>query len=526
MRIRIKPFFIIWGMIFLLLEWRMVVFRDGKYLVQSIGVWLDWPMHFSFMSWFANQPWTMWFQQHPFAATAQNNYPPLLDLLASLSMRLGLDAMDAIRVTGFICALYLISSIYSWILSVLQEEFKAGLAVSLFFLSFGAADAGPVPQFVLGCFLNSPAFMLGLALMCDSLQIFHLVWNGQAVTRFQKWYLSSIPALLVLIHLHSLVCLFFLAGIYAIFSTLKSGKGRFWLMYGISAAVIGLPVLWWQLSGQMPVGAFQWSPWMVEKFFFIPILEFWWKYTGFFLPLALFAVVRKKYFSCPIFWGGLVLLAIYNFIRIQSAPYDNIKLMVVMYLLFCVPIADWVGDLLRKWSRLGLVFGAVICLVLTVSGAQAMGRVLLAQGPFFPLTSEKDRQRAEKLISQSNPQDVILAPLKHHHWALQWTGHPVVLGMRYFLWVHGIPVGQLDSDVAEIYAGGPKAIALLQKYSVRYVIVETGPFYETEQERQVLEYGDRYFKSIVINQEFFEKNFPVVMDNGTEKVFRMTDKQE
>ncbi len=520
------PFLLVWGLIFLLLEWQMVKLENGQYLVQSIGVWLDWPMHFSFMSWFSNQPWSQWFQHHPLAVSGHNNYPPLLDLIGSFLMRSGLDTILAIRVTGFFSAIFLTFMIYSWASVILKDGLKAGVVGSLFFLSFAAIEPGPVPQFVLGCFINSPAFMVGLAMICDSLIIFHRIWSGQSVSRSQTIRLWITPPLLVLVHIHSLICLFVIAAVYALYSIIQWRKARFWIIYGLISTALGLPILWWQTFEQLPGGVFHWSPWMVEQFFQIGVLEFWFKYTGLFLPVVLISVFKKKYLSNPLWMAGLVLFFLYNFVRFQTGPYDNIKLMVVMYLLFCVPVADCLGDLLRQRPIFKPAMAVVIGLSLTITGTISFARVLFAQGPYYLLSTQEDRQRAEKFVALSNPQDLVLAPLKHHHWALQWTGRPLVLGMRYFISMHGLDVPQLDSDVAEIYAGGPKAIELLGKYSIRYVITDSGNFYENESEKNVMKFIDQYFKPLVMNTEFFQERFPVVMDNGTEKVFRIPNEQK
>jgi hypothetical protein len=154
-------------------------------------------------------------------------------------------------------------------------------------------------------------------------------------------------------------------------------------------------------------------------------------------------------------------------------------------------------------------------------GILDFSHVILGDCDSFLLTTKQDRQLAEAFQRQSQPSDVVLVPAKHHHWSLLWTGRPAVLGMRYFVWVHGIDAHELDRDVADIYAGGPKALDLLRKYSVRYVVTESGQFYENSRDQKLMGFMDQFFSPVVINESFFAARFPLVMDNGTEKVFRI-----
>ena len=77
--------------------------------------------------------------------------------------------------------------------------------------------------------------------------------------------------------------------------------------------------------------------------------------------------------------------------------------------------------------------------------------------------------------------------------------------MRYpgHLGSYGIDYGEREQDVKRIYAGGPMADTLLQKYNIEYVLIS--PYERNDMKA---------------NEEFFKK-FPIVAEAGQFKVYKV-----
>ena len=77
------------------------------------------------------------------------------------------------------------------------------------------------------------------------------------------------------------------------------------------------------------------------------------------------------------------------------------------------------------------------------------------------------------------------------------------MGYPGHVWTHGLEFGPRESEIRQVYSGGPNAAAVLKKYGVAYAVV--GP----------LE------RNLNLNEPFFSK-FQMVGDVGGYRLYKIT----
>jgi hypothetical protein len=193
------------------------------------------------------------------------------------------------------------------------------------------------------------------------------------------------------------------------------------------------------------------------------------------------STVRGLYFL-----GICLSVAAFIFV-FQPNNYDNIKFLIYAVFFFCLGIARYLALL----SRAGRWQWVPVTLVLIASGT--LGLIWnIGQHPImYPDRALREAREYRQALPINA---LVLASAYHQHplWAL--AGQPVVEGETDYLFDYGLPWIPLQRDVQAMYAGGPDAISLLQKYRVQYVLI-------SRYERNNISF---------INEPFFIRNFPLI----------------
>src|SRR4029077_9457245 len=99
-----------------------------------------------------------------------------------------------------------------------------------------------------------------------------------------------------------------------------------------------------------------------------------------------------------------------------------------------------------------------------------------------------------KYVREQTPKDaVFLTSDRHNHPIPCLAGRRIVMGYRGWLWTHGIDYHIREHDVLQMFQGSSQAPDLLQRYRIKYVLVER------DQRENFHE-----------NPEFFSSHFPIV----------------
>jgi hypothetical protein len=287
------------------------------------------------------------------------------------------------------------------------------------------------------------------------------------------------------------------------------------LVFGAAVAVVAVPELLWSLSGSASKASefigwhFGWDA--GERSF----AYFWILNTGLTIPLIivggyiLTTYHRRDHQNAEqsnakdlllFYVPFLACFVIANLIKLAPWPWDNIKVLIYWYL-GSIPLMGtalawmWKKDLKFK------ILAALSIAILTLSGALDVWRTLSRQID-IKVFDTQSAQIAEQIKRKTEPRSMFLnAPT--YNSAVVLSGRPSVMRFTGHLWSHGIDYGQREKDVKAIYAGGPDAAQLLQKYNVDYVII-------SPEERS----------SVSPNEQYFQR-FPVVAEAGQSKVYKV-----
>ncbi|NOT49591.1 MAG: hypothetical protein HOP17_17845, partial [Acidobacteria bacterium] len=330
-----------------------------------------------------------------------------------------------------------------------------------------------------------------------------------------------LAGLLPLVHLHSLAVLFVVTG-FLFF--LRLDRWRDWILFGVGVAVIAVPQIIWSMTGSATETAkfFEWHfGWDSRD---LNIVWFWIKNTGIFIPLIAVGIYLKffpqsrkdakeevseekksealsKEYSLLLFYIPFVLLfVISNVAKLAPWEWDNIKVLIYWFVGSLPFVALAISWLWRKGS--GYKVAAAACfIVLILSGSLDVWRTI--SGAVKMRVFESDAVKIADRIKKTTPAKVMFLNAPTYNPAIVLTGRQSLMRYPGHLASHGIDYGPRESDVKMIYAGGPRADELMQKYGIEYVLV-------SPEERLTMK----------ANEMFFAK-FPVFAEVGQYKVYKV-----
>jgi len=267
---------------------------------------------------------------------------------------------------------------------------------------------------------------------------------------------------------------------------------RDWITFFVVASAIAVPqLLWSTFHSAVNAGTFFAFELGWDRGQDNPIW-FWFKNTGFFIPLILAAVLFKSN-------GFLVrrrLLLFYlpftlcfiipNFVKMAPWIWDNIKVLYYWWL----ASAPLVALLLAKLWQQGPIRKAVAVIlfgVVTLAGALDVGGIVLRSGKYEIFSSEG--LAFAELVKQKTPPRALIIHAPVHNTPVFLTGRRSLMGYPGHIWTHGLNFVQREGEIKRIYFGSQDATQLLKFYNVDYAVI--GP-----QERVVMQ---------VINEQFFSQ---------------------
>jgi len=178
-----------------------------------------------------------------------------------------------------------------------------------------------------------------------------------------------------------------------------------------------------------------------------------------------------------LFFLPFLALMIFCFLFITSPnDTDNIKLMYYAYAGAVVVISAWMAKLIVRYRKLQSIVGLAV-LACIASGVLSIVKVAVMSWRIFSPEEIEVGTFARTLPAKS----LFLTGQNHNQPVLCFAGKSIVLGYDFWIVSHGYERSRYDAvlrDLKKMYAGGPQAEALLQKYGVKYVYI--GPPERTE----------------------------------------------
>lgn len=314
---------------------------------------------------------------------------------------------------------------------------------------------------------------------------------------------------------------------------LPGNQRRLWLIFFLAALVIALPQLWWSThdsavkAGTFMGWHFGWDS-TDEVFFktrllssdpqpgavktglirFLDVLWFWLKNTGVFIPLLIAALVWKRggdrLVSRRLLWFYLpftLCFIIPNIFKMAPWVWDNVKVLFFWWVASAPLVALLIARLWQGGIPRRMLAGALL-VALTLAGGLDVFALVTSQKEY----GEFDRAgiRFSQLIRQQTPRQAIVLHAPIHNHPVFLTGRRSLMGYPGHIWTHGLEFAPRQSDIRQIYGGGPQAMSLLTRYGVDYVVVS------------------RLEKNVFpINEPFFEQ-FTKIGESGEYRLFKVT----
>jgi hypothetical protein len=154
----------------------------------------------------------------------------------------------------------------------------------------------------------------------------------------------------------------------------------------------------------------------------------------------------------------------------QPWAWDNTKVLAYWFLATCILVgallsAAWANG--RALVRATLV-GVLATMVL--SGVLEDFNQLLGRDRHRMLTAE-EMSLAVAVQVRIPPRAVLAVGLRHNHPVTLLTGRRVLLGFPGWMWSQGLDYGDRERALRAMFALGPEAPRLFQRYGVDYVVI-------------------------------------------------------
>lgn len=518
-----------WGAYFVYIFPRIFFWQNNNLFAFSNGVWGDWGAHLTYASVFAYKPFSLWLM-HPAYLGHKFNYPFGADFISGLLMRINIDYVSAFIIPSILTSIFLLIMLYLFYFHFLKNPKYVFIAITIFLTSGGlgfiwfAQDFIQKPELntllfppreytvlenenikwfniVVHEFLPQRGILLGIPLMLVFIMLLlHWQNNKFKVSNTKIALAGFFSSAMLFFHVHSYIA-------FAFFCILLLIKERnYWrkiFVFGISASIPSLIIFYIFHSGNVS-GFLQFYPgWLSNaKALNTNFFYFWMLNWGFFLPIAVFSIWKKKLYKHFLILGAIIIFIICNLFILQPYDWDNSKLFTWVYLLFSIPVTLFLVDLWSKKIQWKII-SIVLFIIIIASGALDLIRLTHAEELSAQFLSADEIYLAESFRKISNPADIVLTSDKHNHWVSTLTGRQILMGYNGWLWSYGINYEKRREEILKMFSGSSEAGDLLKHYNIRYVVI--GPSERTD------------FNA---NEVFFKEKYELVLEKNDYAVYR------
>ncbi|MEQ1859946.1 MAG: hypothetical protein ABMA13_08420 [Chthoniobacteraceae bacterium] len=479
--------------LFALRSFLWLVFESGDSIwVFSPNNLGDLSLHLSYVRYLANG--APFWPENPIFAGAPLTYPVGIDLLNSLLLLLGLDALRGFVWVGLIGSACTAAMLWRW---------GRGFAVAGFLFAGGtlgfqilvehrlvdyqsdAAWDGLIvawKSLPLAIFVTQRGFLFalpaGLALLASwRARFLEPERRAQRLPLWGEWLLY---AAMPVFHFHTFLFLSFIVAVW--FCFVPAARRHLALVVAL-AFVPATALVWCVTGGFHAASMIGWLPgWMQprgEDARFFGIVWFWISNFGAFLPLTawlLWRIARRReplpvaLLAVP----GVVVFVVCCFVKFAQWEWDNTKLMIWAYLI--VLPAMWAAlRRQREWVQV------VACVLLFFSGAASLigglaGTLVTgedraaAQQPLigYPLATRSEVEGAAWATRGIPITDRFIANPNYNH-PLLLAGRLVTMGYEGHVASHGLGFAERKADVERVLNGEPGWRETAQRLGARWL---------------------------------------------------------
>jgi hypothetical protein len=383
--------------------------------------------------------------------------------------------------TGFVVALNdRAASHQSWLkfLSMLPQDYTVLTSPNV-----------QVASFVADIILPQRTFVMGLAAFAACIVL--LIHQRLRPSASLAWFIGGFIGLLPLVHAHTFVVIVLIALSLAAHDIYKktSGYNNWFKLLG-TTALIALPqIIWQSLANGTGTGGHLALGWVIspgESF-----ISFWINNYGLagllIVGLSLTLVISKTLRKYLVWYAPLVFVFIAaNIYSLQPFPYDNLKLILYVYLMTFIGMGYGVIWLTKRF-RMAILPVGLLLIVMSLSGSLAILREFQHQDNFASLD---DIALAAWVTHNTTAEDVFLTTDKPNQPVATLGGRTIVMGYRGWLYNYHLDYEPRLSEVQNALNG---RVGIQNIYHAQYLVVAAQESADWTVDRPVLD--SRYISS-------------------------------
>ncbi len=308
--------------------------------------------------------------------------------------------------------------------------------------------------------------------------------------------LGIIAGCMPLVHTHSFLALGVISAIY-LFQALASKEGRnqwkLWLTYAGVALLLSAPQLLCFTFRQAESFLTLRFNWANESDSF---LWFYIKNWGLLFLLLPVAVLRFPKAERRYLYGAFALWLLAECIQFQPNPYDNNKLLFVVFAYICGAVGSLLTDAFTAYrGKVGCRYlAAVTCALLFLSGILTLGREVVGKYEQF---SSEAVEAAGYIEADTDPRAVFLTATNHNNAVAALTGRNIVCGTSSYLYFHGVDYSAREEHVRSMYERPDACFDQLRtQYGISYVL-----------------FSDYERYTYACDESYYLSRFPVAFEN-------------
>lgn len=488
-----------------------------QYLSSGLGglysggsTWGDLAMHLSLISHFTVNQKVVW--NFSLLDHASLTYPFMIDFYTSLLWRTGLSLRAALLWPSFLLLFSLIQLFYFMVWRFFKSNSATVIAFYTFFLAgsfYGQFNFWSVwknsgqslIQFVGSLptdFSNLPekglnfASFIGNLLLPErgflfAMPLFFLVliiWQMDYEYNLSWGWFALVGVLIgltPLTHDHTFIILITLSFLLMLWRRREHQK---WLLSFILTVGLAWPQFYWQMSknfsNHFSSFYFGWMRESGENFF-----VFWWQNWGpifiiLFLTSAYFLFKKQKNIFEKIFLILMLFFLATNVYIFQPNNFDNIKLLIYVYLGVTLALAYYLSLIWRFWwGRWVIVLG--VCL-LSFTGIFSLIRQFQMSYLFMSNDSYAFAQKVDQIVPVS---DLVVTNGSHDNPIPVLTGRNILSGYDGWLYSYGLNYTKYQTAASDIFAG-IKPQTLIKQNGIKYLAAGPSDSLVVEPEYQLI----------------------------------------
>jgi hypothetical protein len=357
-------------------------------------------------------------------------------------------------------------------------------------------------NFIIGYLIPQRSFLFGFPI---AITILTLVWLGIERKRKEELFLAGfLGGIFPLFHFHSFMSVSIIIG-FLIILFMEKDRAYFkrWIYFFVPLLIFSLPQIFYIMS-RVSTSSFVFKPyygWLAHDNNYA---WFWLKNTGFLFFLVIDALLSKdvskdlKKLYVPL----IFLFIITNLISFSPCWIgDNAKI-ILFWFIGSIP---FVAISLINLFKRSKVTAIVIFLTFTFSGMLDITKSVITTKRVFQVWNNKDLNIAKAIREKTLPHDIFFnAPV--HYSPIFLTGRTTLMGDPMHVCSQGINMNR-ETEIKQVFElkDTKLQLAYLKNLGADYALI--GP---TEKEK-------------LKDKTLFEKNFPVFIDQGEYKVYKLKE---